>query len=592
MKRTIIAVLGIVFMVFTFASCRPATVVVPIPDPDTPTVNPNPNPTPEVPKVSFVDNGIEKTLSWNYFDGSTWGDGASSIEVVDGGLKLATGQAIYIGRESTSVDTLTLEDGDIYTISYSVDKSNLKTGYFIGLAINDENNAFVKGQWMIPVTGNTVNVEITKSNGSITNTAGDASISAAGAIAQVVGGTTNFDEETDGYVVLSDLSIKKEKIEEPSVEFTNNDGTTTELSWNYFDGSTWDNSESSIEVVDNGLKFATGQAIYIGRGATGVDSLVLEDGDIYTISYSVDKSNLKAGANYYIGLAINDVSNAFVTGKWMIPVEDDSATATIIKTGDTVTISAEGESISGKGNIAQIVGGTSNFNEEQDGYVIISDLSVKKDSLTGTDDEGSIIVSDDFTADTSALYDPRNVNASATYNPENFVINTEEGVAEVYGGASYFTFPDKDDVLDTSTYDYTVSISGSIPSSFAPANMTADYFGFSVSANQNKPAGGAFFHKDNDALKLSDRENTEGVGVSVKPGDNFEINVTFSESAGTISAIVSASINGGNPATWNGTSSNSLSGVYMSIYGAYTSQAKGNLFMTLDNVSFTRSEKN
>lgn len=592
MKRTIIAVLSIVLIVFAVTSCRPTTVVVPVPDPDNPTVTPNPDPTPSVPTVSFVDNGVTKTLSWKYFDGSAWGEGATSIEVVESGLKLTTGQAIYLGRTVSGMDSLTLADGDVYKISYSVEK-HLKNGanYCIGLAINDDNNAFVDGQWMIPVTANTVNVEITKSNGTITITAGGTSISAAGSIAQVVGGTTNFDEETDGYVILSNLSITKAKIEEPVVEFTDEEGIATELSWNYFDGSTWENGESAIEVVDNGLKFATGQAIYIGREATGIEALTLEDGDIYTISYSVDKSNLKGEAGYFIGLAINDENNAFVTGQWMIPVEDDSVTATVIKTGDTVTISAEGESISGEGAIAQIVGGTSNFNEEQDGYVIISDLSVKKDSLAGDEEEG-IIVSDDFTSDTSALYDPRKIRPDVEYNPENFVINTEEGVAEVYGGASYFTFTDKDEALDTSTYDYMVSISGSIPSEFDPSSMTADYFGFSISANQNKPSGGAFFHKEDDnTLKLSDRNNTE-TGVSVKPGDSFKIDVTFSESDGTVSAVVNASINGGKTATWNGTSSNSLSEVYMSIYGAYASQAKGDLFMTLDSVSFTRSEKN
>lgn len=585
MKRTIIAVISMALILFAFSACRPTIVGIPV-DPTPGTDNPGTvtPPSPSEPEVSFIDNGVNKKLSWDYFDGSTWGEGTSSIEVVDGGLKLATGQAIYIGRSVADVTPLALADGDVYTISYSVEK-HLKNGanYHIGLAINDENNAFITGQWMIPVTGNTVNVEITKSNGTITIATGDTSISAAGAIAQVVGGTTNFDEETDGYVILSDLSITKDKIEEPVVEFTDEEGTTTELSWNYFDGSTWENGESAIEVVDNGLKFATGQAIYIGKDGSNGESLELNDGDVYTLSYKVDKSALKAEADYVIGLAINDENNVSKVNEWMISVTDDTVVATIMKTNGVITISAEGKTIYAEGAIAQIVGATSNFDEELDGYVVISDMSLKRESLTAGAEESGTIAADNFTADTSALYDPRRVNEDAAYNPENFVINTEKGVAEVYGGASYFTFPVADADYDITNNNYVVSIKGSIPSDISLTNIT-EAFGFSVSMQNHGMGGSAFFHVEDDSITLKDQAGTE-TGIAIKPGEAFEIEITF---ANNELPSVTAKV-GESSATWTGTGAfqNDFYGVYLTIYGAYASQAKGDLFLTIDSISLS-----
>ena len=47
MKRTIIAVLSIILIVFAFTACLPTTVIVPVPDPDNPIVTPDPDPEPE-----------------------------------------------------------------------------------------------------------------------------------------------------------------------------------------------------------------------------------------------------------------------------------------------------------------------------------------------------------------------------------------------------------------------------------------------------------------------------------------------------------------------------------------------------------------
>ena len=137
-------------------------------------------------------------------------------------------------------------------------------------------------------------------------------------------------------------------------------------------------------------------------------------------------------------------------------------------------------------------------------------------------------------------------------------------------------------------------LTGSIPSDIALDDIE-EAFGVSVSAANNRPNGTAFFHKNGDALKISDRNNNE-TGISINPGDSFEINVTFSLEGENLTATVNGKVNE-EVFSWSGTSpaGDSRDGIYMTVYGAYEEdgkQAKGDLFMTLDSVSFTRSEKN
>ena len=102
---------------------------------------------------------------------------------------------------------------------------------------------------------------------------------------------------------------------------------------------------------------------------------------------------------------------------------------------------------------------------------------------------------------------------------------------------------------------------------------------------QNHGMGGsAFFHVEDDSITLKDQAGTE-TGIAIKPGEAFEIEITF---ANNELPSVTAKV-GESSATWAGTGAfqNDFYGVYLTIYGAYASQAKGDLFLIIDSISLS-----
>ena len=207
---------------------------------------------------------------------------------------------------------------------------------------------------------------------------------------------------------------------------------------------------------------------------------------------------------------------------------------------------------------------------------------------------------DDFFKDSSSLYWVEYDDSRGA----NFVVNTDEGVAELYGGGARIIF-NAGNISFSNGESYTVSYSGKIADDFSAADFDDQSFlSLRVFGGiTRKVYGGMRINKSDDGKLLLVADDAlngtkfEGYdsGIEVKGGDEFSFSVTISkEDDGSFKSVTAGSIGSYDnlTATIEDVITSDL--VFLMAFGPYgaSSAGSGKMYMELNSVSFKANGSN
>ncbi len=240
-------------------------------------------------------------------------------------------------------------------------------------------------------------------------------------------------------------------------------------------------------------------------------------------------------------------------------------------------------------------------------FMTLDSVSIKKSPVAFASDlyTGEKF-SDDFTKDSSFLYWVENDDSRGA----NFVVNTEKGVAELYGGGAYNSF-NAVNISFSNVESYTVSYSGKIADDFSVEDFTEDQSFLSLRVvggitSTSKVYGGMRINKSDDGkllLVADDALNGKKFeeydsGIEVKGGDEFSFSVTISKEGESLKSVTYGSIGSHQEltATIEGDAGSNITSdlVFLTAFGPYgaSSAGSGKMYMELDSVSFTANGSN